>query len=124
MVEDTPIETFIVEFRDPDDRMISACLTDRLGDGLSAVYSFFAPALERRSLGTHAILWLIERARSLGLAYVYLGYWVPESRKMAYKSRFRPAEVLAGGAWRMLTEADVGDGVGEARDALVPESAD
>ena len=97
MVEDTPIETFIVEFRDPDDRMVSACLADRLGDGLSAVYSFFAPALERRSLGTHAILWLIERARALGLPYVYLGYWVPESRKMAYKSRFRPAEVLAGG---------------------------
>ena len=112
MVEDTPIETFIVEFRDPDDRMVSACLADKLGDGLSAVYSFFAPALERRSLGTHAILWLIERARFLGLPYVYLGYWVPESRKMAYKSRFRPAEVLAGGAWRMLTEADLGDGVG------------
>ena len=112
MVEDTPIETFIVEFRDPDDRMVSACLADKLGDGLSAVYSFFAPALERRSLGTHAILWLIERARFLGLPYVYLGYWVPESRKMAYKSRFRPAEVLAGGAWRMLTEADAGDGVG------------
>ena len=56
----------------------------------------------------YAILWLIERARSLGLPYVYLGYWVPESRKMAYKSRFRPAEVLAGGAWRMLTEADAG----------------
>ena len=122
MVEDTPIETFIVEFRDPDDRMVSACLADRLGDGLSAVYSFFAPALERRSLGTHAILWLIERARSLGLPYVYLGYWVPESRKMAYKSRFRPAEVLAGGAWRMLTEADAGDGVAAGREALVPES--
>jgi arginine-tRNA-protein transferase len=124
MVEDTPIETFIIEFRDPDDRMVSACLTDKLGDGLSAVYSFFAPALERRSLGTHAILWLIERARSLGLPYVYLGYWVPESHKMAYKSRFRPAEVLAGGAWRMLTEADMGDGVDAASGALVPESAD
>ena len=102
--------------------MVSACLADRLGDGLSAVYSFFAPALERRSLGTHAILWLIERARGLGLPYVYLGYWVQESRKMAYKSRFRPAEVLAGGAWRVLTDADLGDGVG--REALVPESAD
>ena len=124
MVEDTPIETFIVEFRDSDDRMVSACLADKLGDGLSAVYSFFAPTLERRSLGTHAILWLIERARSLGLPYVYLGYWVPESRKMAYKSRFRPAEVLAGGAWRMLTDADMGDGVGAADAALVPESAD
>ena len=73
MVEDTPIETFIVEFRDPDDRMVGACLADRLGDGLSAVYSFFAPGLEKRSLGTYAILWLIERAQSLGLPYVYLG---------------------------------------------------
>ena len=63
MVEDTPVETLIVEFRDPDDRLVGACLTDRLGDGLSAVYSFFAPGLDRRSLGTHTILWLIERAR-------------------------------------------------------------
>src|SRR6202044_4051745 len=105
-------ETCIVEFRNSADRMGSACLADKLGDGLSAVYSFFAPVLERRSLGTHAILWLIERAKSLGLPYVYLGYWVPESRKMAYKSRFRPAEVLAGGAWRMLTEADLGEDSG------------
>jgi arginine-tRNA-protein transferase len=59
----------------------------------------------------------------LGLPYVYLGYWVPESRKMAYKSRFRPAEVLAGGSWRMLTDADIGDGVGAASETLVPESA-
>jgi arginyl-tRNA--protein-N-Asp/Glu arginylyltransferase len=106
MVEDTPIETAVVEFRAPDDRLIGACLMDRLGDGLSAVYSFFAPELERRSLGNFTILWLIERARVLGLPYVYLGYWVPESAKMAYKARFRPSEVLAGGAWRVLTEAD------------------
>jgi leucyl-tRNA---protein transferase len=125
MVEDTPIETFMVEFRDPDDRMISACLTDRLGDGLSAVYSFFAPGMDRRSLGNYAILWLIERAKSLGLPYVYLGYWVPESRKMAYKSRFRPCEVLLGGAWRMLTDADLdGADVGVRREALVPASAE
>ncbi len=110
MVEDTPIDTFIVEFRDPDDRMVAACLSDRLGDGLSAVYSFFAPGLEKRSLGTYTILWLIERAKLLGLPYVYLGYWVPESRKMAYKARFRPSEVLIGGAWRMLTERDIADG--------------
>jgi arginine-tRNA-protein transferase len=55
---------------------------------------------------------------------VYLGYWVPESRKMAYKSGFRPAEVLVGGAWRMLTDADLGDGMAAGREALVPESAD
>jgi arginine-tRNA-protein transferase len=106
MVEDTPIETLIVEYRDPDGRLVGACLTDRLGDGLSAVYSFFAPELERRSLGTYCVLWLVERARAQGLPYVYLGYWVGESRKMAYKSRFRPSEVLLNGAWRILTDAD------------------
>lgn len=107
MVEDTPIETMVVEFRDGEDRLVGACLADRLGDGLSAVYSFFAPALDRQSLGTYTILWLVERARALGLPYVYLGYWVPESRKMAYKARFRPSEILAGGAWRVLTESDL-----------------
>jgi arginine-tRNA-protein transferase len=109
MVEDTPVETFIIEFRDPEDRLISACLTDRLGDGLSAVYSFFAPGMETRSLGTHAVLWLIERARAMGLPYVYLGYWVPESRKMAYKARFRPSEILVNGTWRMLTDSETDD---------------
>ena len=106
MVEDTPIETFVVEFRDPSGELVGGCLADRLGDGLSAVYSYFLPGLERRSLGTFAILWLIERAQALGLPHVYLGYWVPESRKMAYKSRFRPSEVLQGGSWRSLTDAE------------------
>ncbi len=102
MVEDTPIETSMVEFRDSAARLVGACLTDRLGDGFSAVYSVFDPALARRSLGTYAILWLVERARALGLAHVYLGYWVPGSSKMDYKSAFRPAEVLREGAWRLL----------------------
>ncbi|CAH2598568.1 Aspartate/glutamate leucyltransferase [Rhodovastum atsumiense] len=121
MVEDTPIDTFIAEFRDESDRLVGACLTDRLGDGLSAVYSFYAPGLEKRSIGTYTILWLIERARLSGLPYVYLGYWVPESRKMAYKARFKPSEILAGGVWRVLTEADLTTPAG-AR-ALVPETA-
>jgi len=107
MVEDTPIETLIVEYRDPADRLVAACLIDRLGDGLSAVYSFFDPELARRSLGTYTVLWLIAQAKARDLPYVYLGYWVAESRKMAYKTRFRPSEVLAGGSWRMLTEADL-----------------
>jgi arginine-tRNA-protein transferase len=106
MVEDTPVDTVLVEFRDAETRLISVCLTDRLGDGLSAVYSFYAPGMEKRSLGTHAILWLIERARAMNLPFVYLGYWVPESRKMAYKARFQPAEILVGGTWRTLTDAD------------------
>jgi len=106
MVEDTPIDTCIVEFRDREERMLGACLTDRLGDGLSAVYSYFAPGLEKRSLGTFTVLWLIERARLMGLPYVYLGYWVPESRKMAYKARFKPAEILVGGTWRVLADSE------------------
>jgi arginyl-tRNA--protein-N-Asp/Glu arginylyltransferase len=104
MVEDTPIDTCILEFRDRQDRLLGACLTDRLGDGLSAVYSFFAPDADERSLGTQAILCLIERVTALGLPHVYLGYWVQESRKMAYKSKFRPSEVLRNGQWRPLEE--------------------
>ena len=102
MIEDTPISTGILEFRDAQDRLLGACLTDWLADGLSAVYSFFDTDQEKRSLGTFAVLWLIGRARSLGLPYVYLGYWVPESRKMAYKARFRPSEILMSGAWHRL----------------------
>ena len=123
MVEDTPIETSIIEFREPDECLIAACLTDRLADGLSAVYSYYLPGLEKRSLGTYTILWLIDRARALGLPYVYLGYWVPESRKMAYKARFRPSEVLQGGQWRVLTEADYATGAGTiAAPGMVSES--
>jgi arginine-tRNA-protein transferase len=102
MVEDTPITTGLVEFRDPRGRLLGACLTDWLTDGLSAVYSYFTPAEDRRSLGTYAVLWLVQEARRLGLPYVYLGYWVPESRKMAYKASFRPAETLRGGSWLPL----------------------
>lgn len=105
MVEDTPISSCVVELRDCADRLLGACLTDRLSDGLSAVYSFYEPGDEKRSIGTYIVLWLVERARELGLPYVYLGYWVPESRKMAYKARFRPSEVLLGGSWRVLSEA-------------------
>jgi arginine-tRNA-protein transferase len=124
MVEDTPIDTFMVEFRDPDDALLGACLADRLGDGLSAVYSFFVPGQEKRSIGTYTILWLIERARAMELPYVYLGYWVPESRKMAYKARFRPSEVLVRGTWRTLTDVEA-DATGRkpAVPALVPETA-
>ena len=120
MVEDTPIETMITEFR-ANGRLIGGCLTDRLGDGFSAVYSFYAPELVRQSLGTFAILWMVERARAEGLPYVYLGYWVPESRKMAYKARFRPCEVLTSGTWRTLTDVEA-DGEGGVDAELVHET--
>jgi arginyl-tRNA--protein-N-Asp/Glu arginylyltransferase len=106
MVEDTPIDTFVVEFR-VESRLIGCCLADRLADGISAVYSFFDPAESRRSLGTFAILSLIEAATRQELPHVYLGYWVAESRKMAYKTRFRPAEILSGGGWRRLPDGEV-----------------
>ncbi|RKP44252.1 arginyl-transferase family protein [Pararobbsia silviterrae] len=84
-------------------RMIS--MIDILGDGLSSVYTFFDPAIERASFGTYNILWQIEQARQLGLPYVYLGYWIRESRKMAYKANFQPLEGLLDGRWRTLDPA-------------------
>lgn len=95
-----------VEGRDDDApaqgvlRMIS--MIDILGDGLSSVYTFFDPAVERASFGTYNILWQIEQARQLGLPYIYLGYWIRESRKMAYKANFQPLEGLIDGRWRQL----------------------
>ncbi len=100
MIEDSPIETFMVEFRDAaDSRLVGACLTDQMSDGYSAVYSYFAPDLDRRSLGIYMVLWLAERARLDGLPYIYLGYWIKETRKMSYKRQFRPLEALTPAGW-------------------------
>lgn len=85
------------------DTLIGCATCDVLDDGLSAVYTFFDPDLPVRSLGTFAILTQIEWARRHGLHYVYLGYWVPESPKMRYKSRFLPLEILLEGQWQRLT---------------------
>ena len=79
--------------------LLAVALTDVLKDGLSMVYSFYEPALVQRSLGTFMILDHIARARRMGLAYVYLGYWVKDSRKMDYKGRFLPQERLAPEGW-------------------------
>lgn len=100
MVEDTPIETLLVEFRDSRGKLIAVSLTDVLADGLSGVYKFFDPAESKRSPGTFVILWHIGHARDLGLPHVYLGYWIAECRKMSYKNRFRPFEVLGPKGWR------------------------
>ena len=100
MVEDTPVDTRLIEFRDRDGALLGVMLADRLGDSLSAVYSFFAPDQPRRSLGTYMVYWLVERAAAGGLPHVYLGYWIEECAKMAYKIRFRPVEILDSGGWR------------------------
>ncbi|HZT88248.1 MAG TPA: arginyltransferase [Stellaceae bacterium] len=100
MVEDTPVRTVIAEFRNPAERLVAAALIDTLDDGISAVYSFFDPAEVQRSLGTWGILWLVEQCRRQGLPYVYLGYWIEDSRKMAYKARFPALERLGAEGWR------------------------
>jgi arginine-tRNA-protein transferase len=105
LVEVAPASTRLVEFRDPSGALVGVSLTDRLRSGLSGVYKFYAPELEPRSVGTFIILWHVERARALGLPYVYLGYWIGESRKMAYKARFAPLERLDGATWRPFAAA-------------------
>jgi len=109
MVEDSHIETRIIEYRRRDAAgstakrnagdLVAIALTDVLGDGLSMVYSCFEPDEAARSLGTFMVLDHISRAQRMGLAYVYLGYWVRDSRKMDYKSRFLPQERLMPDGW-------------------------
>lgn len=99
MVEDTPVQSVLVEYRlrdDPEQRLIAVALTDVMPDGLSMVYSFYDPDLAHRSLGTFLILDHIAQVRSANLDYVYLGYWVKDSPKMAYKAQFRPLQVQKG----------------------------
>ena len=95
------VNTDLYEFRDQGMlRMVS--LVDRLDDGLSSVYTFFSPDEGNASYGTYSILWQIERCKVLKLPYLYLGYWIAESRKMAYKATFRPIEGLVAGTWMSL----------------------
>ena len=109
MVEDTHVHTKIIEYRlreegaglkeKPQGDLMAAALTDRMGDGLSMVYSFYNPDLTPRSLGSYMILDHIRRAKALGLPHVYLGYWVKGSRKMDYKTKFLPQEHLMPRGW-------------------------
>ena len=105
MVEQTPVRTFVIEYREPSvggrpGKLVGACLSDQQGDGLSMIYSFFdVGAGARKGLGTFIILDHIVRAARAGLPYVYLGYWVEGSPKMDYKARFRPQERLMPQGW-------------------------
>jgi arginine-tRNA-protein transferase len=106
MVGDSPVDTRIVEFRDPRGKLVAACLTDWGQDGISAVYSFFEPELARNSLGSFIVIWLIEEAQRRNLPYVYLGYWVAGSQKMDYKRRFQPIEAYGPEGWVRLAPLD------------------
>ena len=92
------VDTRLAEFRNPAGKLRMVSVIDILQDGLSAVYTFFEPEAEG-SLGTWAILWQIEECRKARLPWLYLGYWIRESRKMAYKSAFRPQQLLRSGTW-------------------------
>ena len=118
MVEDSIVDTCITEYRGrpeatagrrpdtkPDKGPLKAiALCDRLSDGISMVYSFYDTSEESRSLGTYMILENIAEARRLGLPYLYLGYWIQDSRKMTYKQRFGPQERLGSNGWQRVAE--------------------
>ena len=112
MVEQTPVRTYVIEYREPSvngrpGRLVGACLSDQQSDGLSMIYSFFDVGPDsRKGLGTYIILDHIIRAARAGLPYVYLGYWVEGSNRMAYKTGFRPLERLGRDGWRRMDEAD------------------
>ena len=112
MVEQTPVNSYVIEYREPPvngarGRLVGACLTDQQADGLSMIYSFFDTSLaERPGLGTFIILDHIARAHRAGLPYVYLGYWVKGSERMNYKTRYRPIEALGPEGWRRLDDGE------------------
>lgn len=112
MVEHTPVTSYVIEYREPSfdgvtpGRLVGGCLTDRQGDGLSMIYSFYDPEHETRTgLGNYIILDHIRRAAEDGLPYVYLGYWVDGSARMQYKVRYRPLERLGRAGWERFEHA-------------------
>jgi arginyl-tRNA--protein-N-Asp/Glu arginylyltransferase len=101
------VDSLLVEFREQGVlRMVS--VIDLLSDGLSSVYTFYEPDLPRARLGVYNVLWQIELCRKLGLDFVYLGYWIKDSRKMAYKTQYQPAQGLLDGIWRTFDIPDPG----------------
>jgi arginine-tRNA-protein transferase len=112
MVEHTPVDSYVIEYREPGDgvepgRLVGACITDRQNDGLSMIYSFYDPDhATRTGLGNYIILDHIRRAAEQRLPFVYLGYWVEGSARMQYKVRYRPLERLGRDGWTRISDAE------------------
>ena len=102
-----------------DNQLLAVSTCDLLDDGISAVYTFFDPDFDRRSLGVFAVLKQIEHIKKIGLDYIYLGYWVPHSKKMNYKSQYLPLELLVDGHWRRLNRALNPDEIQHLGDSLM-----
>ena len=100
------VNTRLIEFRDAG-KLVMVSIIDVLADGVSSVYTFFEPGVSAASFGTYNILWQVEQCRSMNLPYLYLGYWIRKSRKMAYKANFRPIEGLIGGEWQGLSDEEL-----------------
>ena len=96
------VNTRLVEFREPDGQLRMVSIIDVLNDGLSSVYTFYDPDCAKTSFGTYNVLWQIEQAKQLNIPYVYLGYWIEHSEKMAYKTNFKPIEALRRGEWELI----------------------
>jgi arginine-tRNA-protein transferase len=96
------VNTRLVEFREPDGQLRMVSIIDVLNDGLSSVYTFYDPDCAKTSFGTYNVLWQIEQAKQLNIPYVYLGYWIEHSEKMAYKTNFKPIEALRRGEWEVI----------------------
>jgi arginyl-tRNA--protein-N-Asp/Glu arginylyltransferase len=96
------VNTRLVEFREPDGLLRMVSIIDVLDDGLSSVYTFYDPDVPKASFGTFNVMWQIEQARQLTMPFVYLGYWIEQSEKMAYKINFRPLEALTNGTWETM----------------------
>ncbi len=110
MILQSPVDTYLMEYRTEQKELVAACILDKLADGYSAVYSFYNPFLSERSLGSFMILDLIDYINQHDLHYLYLGYWVKDSNKMDYKKRFHPLEGYIGDKWQNISSAHNADG--------------
>ena len=128
MVEQTPVRTYVIEYREPSvdgrpGKLVGACLSDQQSDGLSMIYSFFDVGPDaRKGLGTYIILDHIVRAARAGLPYVYLGYWVEGSTPHGLQDRFRPLERLGRDGWRRMDESELA--IAKSESAVLPSRGD